>query len=154
VRPFSRFSRRGPLARPPLIRGHPAANKKAVEQEKCSSFIRFMVISRLGVVLRWRTKHLRQFGDRPRSFFHQFSRRGSASSSMIDTDNFSTNHTITARNVPTESSPQFVTIDSGSSTATVTSFSHQFFNDLTVGDASWPVQNRSDLIIRVEKSGK
>jgi hypothetical protein len=73
---------------------------------------------------------------------------------MIDTDNFSTNHTITARNVPTESSPQFVTIDSGSSTATVTSFSHQFFNDLTVGDASWPVQNRSDLIIRVEKSGK
>jgi hypothetical protein len=56
--------------------------------------------------------------------------------------------------VPAESSPRVVTIDSGSSTATATSFSHHFFNDLIVGDVSWPVQNRPDLLIRVEKSVK
>jgi len=57
-------------------------------------------------------------------------------------------------NVPTESSSRLVTIDSGSSTATVTSFSHQFFNEMIVGEASWPVLNHPDLIISVEKSGK
>jgi hypothetical protein len=57
-------------------------------------------------------------------------------------------------NAPEEPSPRFVTIDSGSSTATVTSyshFSHQFFGDLIVGHKPWPVQNRPDLVIHLNR---
>ena len=57
-------------------------------------------------------------------------------------------------NVPDDSSPRVVTIDSGSSAATATSFSHHLFDGLIVGDVSWPVRNRPDLTIRVGKSGK